>query len=392
MSYPGRHWMADDITYYDENFQPQHYRPQTISNLIADLRRWGYLEHDQRGCVINGKPCTVAHYVTLTPELAYLHEEIAAWCRELRDKPKRQRPKSDLLTGEYTRNGACLTERQVTQNGSCLTDGKVTQEAGLLGEHRSNRSGLLYEHPNSPRESRKHAAYLEDSYLEEERGSDAPALPLNEIAAATIEPRANGSCKAPPQPRTTPSAAPSAHPPTPPKGKPGASAPADAEVDQALAAYNDAARRYGFTACQAFTKERRARLKKRLADIGGLERFKLALFAIPRNDWMMGRVPTAGRKPFKLDLEYLLQTDGKSGDVLGKLIDDAYAASAHPARNGAGQQQFVDMSADLVGSRRFLAHAGVAPDKPWPAAIGPQSYYHPLALSERGFPATRGSA
>jgi len=107
----------------------------------------------------------------------------------------------------------------------------------------------------------------------------------------------------------------------------------------------------------------------------------------------MGRIPPRdGRKPFKLDLEYLLQTDGKSGDVLAKLIDEALTESARPAGNGARQPQFIDMSADLVGSRRFLAHAGVGPDKPWPAAIGPQSYYHPTALSELGFPVTRGSS
>ena len=53
---------------------------------------------------------------------------------------------------------------------------------------------------------------------------------------------------------------------------------------------------------------------------------------VPRNDWMMGRVaPRDGRKPFKLDIDYLLQTDGKSGDVLAKLIDLAL-------NNGADQR------------------------------------------------------
>jgi hypothetical protein len=185
MSYPGRDWMAAHIIYYDDNFQPQHYEPQTISNLIADLRRWGYHEQDQRGRGIDGKRRAVAHYVTLTPELTYLQEQIAAWCLELRDKPKRQRPKPDLLTGEYARNSACLTDGQGTQNETCLTDGKVTQEAGLLGEHRSNPSGLLCEHPNSPRETRKHAGYLEDYNLEEERGADARDHVNEAIADAT---------------------------------------------------------------------------------------------------------------------------------------------------------------------------------------------------------------
>ena len=38
----------------------------------------------------------------------------------------------------------------------------------------------------------------------------------------------------------------------------------------------------------------------------------------------MGRVrPKPGQNPFKLDIDYLLQTDGKSGDVLARFIDVA---------------------------------------------------------------------
>jgi hypothetical protein len=202
MSYPGRDWMAGDITYYDDNFEPQHYEPQSISNLTADLRRWGYLDQDKRGS-IEGKGRAVAHYVTLTPELACLQQQITAWCLELRDKPKRQRPRPDLLTGEYG-------------NDACLTDGKVTQKADLLGEHSSNGSDLLSDHPKSPRESRKHAPYLEDINLEEERGADAPSLPLheNDASDATATPHANGSGDgAHPQPGT-PSVAPSSPPPS----------------------------------------------------------------------------------------------------------------------------------------------------------------------------------
>jgi hypothetical protein len=73
---------------------------------------------------------------------------------------------------------------------------------------------------------------------------------------------------------------------------------------------------------------------------------------------------------------------------------DFVAAASVSTPNGhcALQLQFIDMSGDLVGCRRFLAHAGVKPGKPWPAGIGPQSYYHPQALSELGFSSTRGSS
>ncbi len=65
-------------------------------------------------------------------------------------------------------------------------------------------------------------------------------------------------------------------------------------------------------------------MQKRLHDIGGVDAFKRALSALPRNDWLMGRVrPKPGQSPFKLDLETLLQTDGKMGDLLARLLDAA---------------------------------------------------------------------
>jgi hypothetical protein len=96
------------------------------------------------------------------------------------------------------------------------------------------------------------------------------------------------------------------------------------EVEQAVKLYNDAAQQHGFTLCHSITKSRRKRLRKRLDEIGGLEPFRRALSAIPRDRFLMGRkAPRSGEDPFKLTLDHLLQTEGKMGDVLARLIDQA---------------------------------------------------------------------
>jgi hypothetical protein len=107
---------------------------------------------------------------------------------------------------------------------------------------------------------------------------------------------------------------------------------AAAEVDQALVSYNEAAARNRWTQCRTLTPARARRLDRRLREIGGIEAFRRALSAIPRHDFLSGRVkPKEGRDPFKLDIDVLLQTGGKMGDVLAHLIDMA-ADDVVPAR------------------------------------------------------------
>jgi hypothetical protein len=95
-------------------------------------------------------------------------------------------------------------------------------------------------------------------------------------------------------------------------------------AEQALVLYNEAARAHGFSVCQKLTDVRRKRLEKRLEDIGGVDQFQIALSAIPGDDWLMGRAAARnGQEPFRLDLERLLSTESRMGDVLARLIDRA---------------------------------------------------------------------
>ena len=131
------------------------------------------------------------------------------------------------------------------------------------------------------------------------------------------------------------------------------------DEDQAIAIYNRAATTHGFFCCRALTPQRRARLKKRLTDVGGVSAFALALAAIPRHDFLMGRTkPKPGQAQFKLDLDRLLHTDGFMGDVLAKLIDLALteeAGSPSPSPEEAARE------IELRRLSRELAHAREEP-------------------------------
>lgn len=97
-------------------------------------------------------------------------------------------------------------------------------------------------------------------------------------------------------------------------------------TDTAHQDWNRVAEKHGLVVARSFPPTRRARLAKRLEEIGGLENFRLALTAIPSVPFLMGKTtPRPGETPFKMEFDHLLQTDGKLGDVLAKLIDKAAA-------------------------------------------------------------------
>jgi hypothetical protein len=125
-------------------------------------------------------------------------------------------------------------------------------------------------------------------------------------------------------------------------------------ADEALLLYNDGARHHGWSVCHSLTDHRRKRFDNRLAEIGGIEPFTLALSAIPRNDFLMGRRPPRdGGAPFRLDLDRLLSTDSGMGDVLARLIDDASDAQVNGTAHGM-EADVARLAETPAGKRKIL--------------------------------------
>jgi len=125
------------------------------------------------------------------------------------------------------------------------------------------------------------------------------------------------------------------------KKRPGKTTGDQTDVDLAFDLYNGAAKQHGFASSHLLTEERRKLLAKRLADIGGLEQFKLALSAVPSNDFLMGRIaPRDGQKQFRLGLDFLLSTGSGMHDVLAGLIDKAQdPANGSPPGSGVPDRE-----------------------------------------------------
>jgi hypothetical protein len=156
----------------------------------------------------------------------------------------------------------------------------------------------------------------------------------------------------------------------------------DVDVRAARERYNELAAQYGFTPISdaGFTAQRRALIRSRLNDIGGLTSFERALSAVPSDDFMMGRVPAReGRKPFRLDIDYLLLTRGAGGDVLGRLLDragDAESLCGSPRQTSSVLAPYWwrdnPRAAAAIGLDGWRLQLRSRPSGPWPVAmLGP---------------------
>jgi uncharacterized protein YdaU (DUF1376 family) len=164
--------------------------------------------------------------------------------------------------------------------------------------------------------------------------------------------------------------------------------------------YNQAAEHFDFSVCKHPTEARLNRLEKRLADIGGLENFKAALLSLKTSsrftDFLLGRLPARdGSERFKLDIDRLLQTDGKHlGDVLARLLDMAEATPEKTGPNGRPwdwwrQQEQALRSASAGYWRELVAKHPPNGEWPWwfygPPPGDPECLMHPDVLAEYGF-------
>ena len=102
------------------------------------------------------------------------------------------------------------------------------------------------------------------------------------------------------------------------------------EAHQAIEIYNEAAERFGFVLAKGVTDARLKHMARRLEDIGGIDVFRKALWAIDKDDFLTGRIAKPGQSPFVLTLDRLLSINSGLGDVLARLIDLIDAPAGKP--------------------------------------------------------------
>ena len=99
-------------------------------------------------------------------------------------------------------------------------------------------------------------------------------------------------------------------------------------AEAAVAVYNSAAEANGYSICQRLTDSRIVRLTKRLADIGGIDQFKIGLSAVPLDAFLSGKKTGRDGSRFILDIDRLLSTESQIGDVLARMVDLAQSSTA----------------------------------------------------------------
>ena len=165
-------------------------------------------------------------------------------------------------------------------------------------------------------------------------------------------------------------------------------------LDQAMDLFNRAAEHWGFARCEVLSEARAGRLLRRLDEIGGLEKFRIALRAIGRDDFLAGRVaPRNGGTPFRLDIDRLLQTSGGLGDVLARLLELSAVPDRLVSPNGKEWGWWRGSEDKLRALKpqfwRDLLD-DVRPNGTWPWWIlaappgHPECLVHPDVLVERG--------
>lgn len=234
--------------------------------------------------------------------------------------------------------------------------------------------------------------YIEEQWNNGTTGQDSnPPTPQGGIAGAEVEVEVDE-----PEPEPEPKPKPKRKP----RGKVKLPTFTDAEIaetDEAVALWNDLADEHGFARVEVVTPDRRIRALKRIAAIGGIENFKVALGAVQHVPFLMGKEPprAGSREAFKLDFERLLQSEGNLGDVLAKLIDKAgqvKAGGGTAKPQGPWWQDATRVAATSLDRWRELIaeHAGkfwpgvhLGPPPGQPGCIVPKQLIEELKLCER---------
>lgn len=113
------------------------------------------------------------------------------------------------------------------------------------------------------------------------------------------------------------------------------------EADEAVADYNDAARRSGWAVVQRLSKARLSAVNARLRDAGGLEGWRAALAKAEASDFLCGRRP--GRDgPFFASFDFLTQASS-----FARLVEGTYDNRTNPGQPAPAKAASDDMLAQI---------------------------------------------
>lgn len=118
------------------------------------------------------------------------------------------------------------------------------------------------------------------------------------------------------------------------------------ELAEAFSAYNETAEALGLPKAQVFTDPRRAKLRARLKECGGLDGWKIALGMIPKSSLLSGR-----KTNWRADFDFLLQQKSFT-----KLLEGAYNDHHAPGNGGleTGRRTHAD---ELTAASERIADA-----------------------------------
>ena len=116
----------------------------------------------------------------------------------------------------------------------------------------------------------------------------------------------------------------------------------ESNINKALQAYNDLAKRIGLPICQKFTEGRRRKLKKRLEDCGGMEGWNAALAKVEAIPGLRGKANGSDHQGWRCSIDFLL-TESR----FVKLMEGAYD---HWGRDNKATDRAVALSADHLAA------------------------------------------
>lgn len=116
----------------------------------------------------------------------------------------------------------------------------------------------------------------------------------------------------------------------------------DRAISESVKLYNARAAKNDWPQCQQLTDRRRAALKARLQDIGGLEGWKVALDRVELSSFLMGKTERTGEHAnWRFTFDFLLRPDH-----MAKLMEGGYAdrigSAGHGPRGAAAAAHGID--------------------------------------------------